>query len=199
MMSYSRCSGAQKISNLQFISIYSSSSCCTHLKFKFHVGLLNGPTREAVVRSSCLAVVIYMDISGISPPQKRLLWIAGKQNNQGFWKIQLRRFQWKHQWKQLRDFKDDSNQVNDSTSLTWEMRKCFPYQCTSASWTPGVFVRFCYQERDNDDENYDDVAVLLEHVFNALYIHVFVFIKILSSNTAPDSQQPVLKLKGANA
>ena len=48
----------------------------------------------------------------------------------------------------------------------------------------------------------DDVAVLfkhVEHAFNTLYIHVFVFINKLFSNTAPDSQQQVLKLNGGNA
>ena len=51
----------------------------------------------------------------------------------------------------------------------------------------------------SDDDN---VAVLFKHdkhAFNTLYIHVFVFIKISFSNTAPDSQQQVLKLNGGNA
>ena len=73
-----------------FIFIYFSSSCCTHLKLKFHVGLLNGLTREAVVRLSCLAVVIYLDISRISPQETVPIWIAAKQTKQGFWKSQLR-------------------------------------------------------------------------------------------------------------
>ena len=48
----------------------------------------------------------------------------------------------------------------------------------------------------------DDVAVLFKHIkhaFNELYVHVIVFINMSFSNTARDSQQQVLKLKGGNA
>ena len=68
----------------------------------------------------------------------------------------------------------------------------YGHQCMSGSRTPGVFVWSCYQDRDDDDDDDDDgndAAVFVKHAFNTLDMHVFVFIKILSSNTAPDSQQ----------
>ena len=147
---------------------------------------------KAVVRSSCLAVVIYLDISWIFPKQ-------------GFWKSQLRRVQFERYncWSTSPRLNHIHHQCG-----------CFPHQCTGGSWTPSAFVRSCYRDRDDDDDdddvddddddddNYhdgddgdddddddddededddDDVAVLFKHaLYSCVCVHQYVILKYCS-------------------
>ena len=157
-------SGAKKI--YQIIFIYFSSSCCTHLKFKFHVGLLNGPNT-----GSCFEVVMFgcSDLLGylLDIPQNRVFGRANCEefngnNTSPVWMLPSPMYQ------------VDPGPLVFLCGLATMMTMMIMMVMMMMMMMMMMMTMMTMTMSDDDD-----VAVLFKHVkhaFNTLYIHVFVFI-----------------------